>query len=177
MDDKKIIQYSNNLIIRKSEVVLLMRIVVFELLAGLLYILLRIGLRLVDIQLDTDFSLDPVSLLKSLIFVALEIAVVGLAIIQWIRNYYILTPFEIKYVTGILSKKETSYSIKNLQSVSYEQGLIGRVFNYGNVKAFSPALQKELILTEISSPHLVAENVKDVLEESGSKSQFIMRRS
>lgn len=177
MDDNKIIQYSNNLIIRKSEIVLLMRIIIFELLAGLLYILLRIVLRLLDIQFDTELSLDPLSLIKSAVFVVIEIAVVGLAILQWKNNYYILTPYEIKYVTGNLSKKETNYSIKNLQSVSYEQGLIGRVFNYGNVKAFSPALQRELILTEISSPHLVAENVKDVLEESGNKSQFIMRRS
>lgn len=69
-----------------------------------------------------------------------------------------------------------NYSIKNLQSVSFEQGLIGRIFNFGNVKAFSPALQKELFLTEVSSPSKIVENIKDVLEEGNNKAQFIIRR-
>lgn len=176
MDKDKITQYSNNLIIRKSAAILFIRLIAFELLAGLLYLALRVVLRFLDIQLDTELSSDPLSLIKSIFFVAIEMGVAAFVILQWTNNYYILTPFEIKYATGIISKREMNYSIKNLQSVSFEQGLIGRVFNFGNVKAFSPALQKELFLTEVSSPSKLVENIKDVLEEGNNKAQFIIRR-
>jgi len=176
MDKKDITQYSNYLVIRKSAIVLLIRIISFELLIGILYLALRIGLRFLDIQLDLELSLDPLSIIKSFLFITIEITVVGFIILKWINNYYILTPFEIKYVTGIFSKREMNYSIKNLQSISYEQGLVGRIFHFGNVKAYSPALQQELFLSEVSNPQQIVENIKDVLEESSNKAQFIMRR-
>ncbi len=176
MDKDDVTQYSNYLIIRKSATVLLLRLVTFEILAGSLYLLLRIGLRYLDIQFDTAFTLDPLSIVKSLSFIIVEIAVVGFIILEWVNNYYILTPYEIKCIMGIFSRREANYSIKNLQSVSYEQGVIGRLFNFGNVKAFSPALSKEIFLTEVTSPKQVAENIKDVLQETGNKAQFIIRR-
>lgn len=176
MDNDKSYQYSNNLIIRKSAAVMFIRLIMFELLAGILYVLLRMGLRYLDIQLDTEFSLTPLALVKSLFFMTVEIGVAGFVILQWINNYYILTSNEIKYITGIVSKKEMNYSLKNIQSVSFEQGLIGRILNYGSVKIFSPALQQELFLNEVPYPSQVVDNIKDVLEESNNKAQFIMRK-
>ncbi len=176
MDHVKNNQYSNNLTIRKSAAVMFIRIVILELLLGILYVLLRMGLRYLDIQLDTEFSLTPLTLVKSLFFMVAEIGVAGFVILQWINNYYILTSNEIKYITGIISKREMNYSLKNIQSVSFEQGLIGRIFNYGNVKIFSPALQQELFLAEVPNPSQIVENIKEVLEESNNKAQFIMRK-
>jgi len=69
-----------------------------------------------------------------------------------------------------------NYSLKNIQSVSFEQGLMGRVLNYGSVKIFSPALQQELFLTEVSSPRQIVDNIKQVIEDDTGSTKFIMRR-
>jgi len=175
MDNDKNNQYSNNLTIRKSAAVMFIRLVMFEFLSGILYVLLRMGLRYLDIQLDTEFSLTPLALVKSLFFMIAEIGVAGFVILQWINNYYILTSNEIKYITGIISKREMNYSLENVQSVSFEQGLIGRILNYGSVKIFSPALQQELFLTEVPNPSKIVENIKEVLEND-SGNRFIMQR-
>ena len=104
------------------------------LLSGILYFLLRIGLQYLDIELGTEFSDSPIALIKSLFFMAMEIFVSGYIILQWMNNYYILNESEFTVVTGNISKKEQNYSLKNIQSVSFEQGLWGRIFKYGNVK-------------------------------------------
>ena len=176
MDNNKENQNSNNLIIRKSTAVMFTRLIMFELLFGILYMLLRIGLRYLDIQLDTEFSLSPLALVKSLFFMIVEISVAGFVILQWINNYYILSSDEIYFMTGIISKKKKSYSLENIQSVSCEQGLIGRILNYGRVKIFSPALQQELLLTEVSNPNTIVDNIKKNLKDNANKPKFIMRR-
>ena len=177
MDNDKNNQYSNNLVIRKSAAMMFVRLMMFELISGAVYILLRISLRYVDIQLDTEFSLTPLALLKSLFFMIIEIGVAGFVILQWLNNYYILTSREVKHISGIISKREMNYSLENIQSVSFEQGVIGRILNYGSVKIFSPALQKELFLTEVSNPRQIVENVKQVLEDDSGNTKFIMRNS
>ncbi len=176
MDTTTTSQKTNVLVIRKSPAVMFLRLIIFELVAGALYILLRLALRAVDIQLDSEFSLSPLALIKSSFFLLIEVVVAGYVILQWLNNYYILTSTEVRYMTGILSKREENYSLKNIQSVSFEQGLIGRIFNYGNVKMFSPALQKELFLTEVSNPKQIVENVKRMIEDDSGNTKFIMRR-
>lgn len=176
MDNNKNTQYSNNLVIRKSAAVMFVRLIMLQLLAGILYLLLRIGLRFLDIQFDSEFSLSPLSLIKSLFFIVIEIGVAGLIILQWISNYYILTSNEVKHITGIISKREINYSLENIQSVSFEQGLLGRILNFGNVKIFSPALQQELFLTEVSNPSKIVENIKQALDNDKGSTRFIMRR-
>lgn len=169
-------QSTNNLVIRKSTAIMFIRLVTFEILSGILYVLLRLGLKYFDIQFDSELSLTPLALVKSLFFMVVEIGVAGYVILQWVNNYYILNSKELRYVTGILSKREMNYSLKNIQSVSFEQGLVGRILNYGSVKIFSPALQQELFLTEVSNPSKIVDNIKDVLDKSNNKAQFILRR-
>lgn len=176
MDINKPSQQTDILVIRKSAALMIVKLITFELLAGFIYILLRLALRALDLELDTEFSLDPLALIKSFFFLLIEIAVAGYVILQWLNNYYIFTSREVKYITGTFTKREMNYSLSNIQSVSFEQGLIERVLNYGNIKIFSPALKQELFLTEVTSPRQIVETIKQVIEDDSGNTKFIMRR-
>ena len=165
---------SKTLIIRKSTIVMLLRVILFELLSGVLYVLLRIGLQLIDIQFDSELSLTPIALFKSFLFMTAEITIAVYVILHWLSNYYALSSKEITYVTGMVSKRENSYSLANVQSVSFEQGLVGRILNYGTVKIFSPVLKQELYMTEVSNPRQIVDHVKDLLIVD--KMNFILRK-
>jgi uncharacterized membrane protein YdbT with pleckstrin-like domain len=155
---------------------MIVRLVIFELLSGIIYMVIRIGLQYLDIRFDTEFSLSPVALVKSVFFMMAEVTVVGYIVLHWLNTYYVLSSNEVKYITGIITKREMNYSLKNVQSVSFEQGLIGRILNYGSIKIFSPALQKELIMTEVYNPTQIVVTIKKVLNDNSNKAQFFVRR-
>ena len=162
--------------IQKSVVVLFLKLVLLEVSIGVIYILLRIGFSYLSPQMDTELLSNPFSLIKSTLFMFVEISIAGFVILQWINNYYIVTLSEIVFITGIISKKEVGYSLKNIQSITVEQDILGRILNYGNIKIFSPALKEDLYLIEISDPKNIVDSIKKILSEKSDKSQFILRR-
>jgi hypothetical protein len=52
-----------------------------------------------------------------------------------------------------------------MQTVYMTQSLLGRIFNYGNVRLFNPMSKEELLLEQITDPNLYAESLRQVLEE------------
>lgn len=78
-----------------------------------------------------------VSNLDLIVNIALIFIVVGMFTIWGAikrRNSFIeVYPHEVIAKQGITSKKTLSYPIKSIQSISVEQGLFGKLFNYGTV--------------------------------------------
>ena len=167
-------QFSQSLIIRKSMVTMFMRLIVVELLVAGVYFAIRLGLAVLHVQADIDLTLNPLVLTKSLFFTLIEIVFAMYIFLQWANNYYILKEKEIVYVTGIITRRERNYSLANVQSISSEQGLFGRILHYGTITIFSPALQRELYLTEISNPRDMVEKIKQVAAIPG-KMGFILK--
>jgi uncharacterized membrane protein YdbT with pleckstrin-like domain len=167
---------TGNIIIRKSMAVMFLRLIAIEVLLGLIYLLLRYVFILSDIHLETTFALNTLSLIKPIIFSIIEIGLSGFVFLHWVNNYYALNAHELIYFNGIIIKKEVSYAIKNVQTVSFEQGIVGRLFKFGSVKIFSPALQHELFLTEVPNPHKIVDLVNDVYVLNQAGSQVLFRR-
>jgi uncharacterized membrane protein YdbT with pleckstrin-like domain len=167
---------TGNIIIRKSLAVMFIRLIVIEVLFGILYLLLRYIFIIADINFETTFALNKFSLIKPIIFSFIEIGITGFIFLQWVNNYYALNSHELIYISGIISKKEESYAIKNVQTVSFEQGILGRLFKFGTVKIFSPALQQELYLSEVTHPEKIVDLINDVYVLNHTGSQVIFRK-
>jgi uncharacterized membrane protein YdbT with pleckstrin-like domain len=165
----------DTLLIRKSLFVMFSRLIALELLIILIYLLIRVALNRFDIFAWIGMSSEPFIFALTILVVFLELFVAVYVILQWANHYYILTPMGIKYRTGILFKKEKEYSLINIQSVSYHQGMFARLFNYGDIIIFSPALQGELHLTAVSSPQLLAELIKSA-HAGKSRLGFVLRK-
>jgi len=170
------VQLTQSMIIRKSMVMMFLRLIVVELLIAVVYLGIRFALAALQIEADIDLSLNPLVLTKSIFFMLIEIFTAIFLFLKWANNYYILREKEIIYVTGIISRRERNYSLDNIQSISSEQGLVGRILNYGTIKIFSPALQRELFLTDIPDPKEVVEKIKQVSTTIPGKMGFILRR-
>jgi|GEM_PF-1524236 len=170
-------QLAQSLIIRKSLVTMFLRLILAELLVAVVYVAIRVALAALQVQADVDLSLNPFVLTKSLLFTSIEIIIAMYIVLQWANNYYILKPEkEIVYVTGIITRKERSFSLSNVQSISSQQGLFGRILKYGAIRIFSPALQQEIYLTEIPNPKEVVEKIKQIDTALPAKTGFIIRR-
>lgn len=165
-----------SLIIRKSMVTMFLRLVLAEVLVAGIYFAIRLALVALQLQADIDLTLNPIVLSKSLFFTVIEILFAMYIFLQWVNNYYILKEQEIVYVTGIINRRERNYSLANIQSISSEQGLFGRILHYGTIRIFSPALQQELFLTDIPNPKGVVEEIRKVETAIPGKLGFILKR-
>lgn len=61
----------------------------------------------------------------------------GLYSIAWRSRSWILTDRRLVRHTGVINIEERSIPLKNIQNVDYSSSLIGRMFNYGNLRVES----------------------------------------
>lgn len=57
----------------------------------------------------------------------------------------------IKYA-GIISKKEEKFACHFIESTTLKQSFFGKLFNYGNLVLYDPALKTEIHLNNIPNP-------------------------
>ena len=75
--------------------------------------------------------------------------------------------------SGILAKQERQSLLTNITSVSVNQSLLGRIFNYGNVQV--DLIGKWDINTDgVSNPHILKEFLEDYLSNK-NMNQVIMK--
>ncbi len=94
-------------------------------------------------------------------------------VIQWLNEYYEITPKYIVHKRGFLFKKEERNTLMHLGKVSLEQNLLGRLLNYGNVKVFNWALEKEITLYLIHNPMKTIRVLQDLLPEADEENKTI----
>lgn len=165
--DRKIIV--THVTIRQSIAVLLFRLVVLEIIAAtgvVLFHSLIISTSIADIvhNVVPDFTLFNVPIF--LLFVLLKTCLMIFIIIQWLNEYYEITPKEIIHKKGLLFKREEQNTLDHLGSLEIDQGLIGRIFNYGTIRLFNWATEKNIFLYLIHNPMKYHHILKTLLPES-----------
>ena len=111
-------------------------------------------------QLATFFSLSEDLSLGFLLFLALlsvvQVALVLLITLQWKNHVYYLTENYIQENSGIFTLTERMYDLKNVRDISIRQGMMGRMFNYGDIIVESTApdsFHEVIILVGTPNPH------------------------
>lgn len=102
----------------------------------------------------------------SLFTIGFESLIMVLLFIHWSMTTYEIRPGELVFKSGLLRRKMDIHALKNMQTVYTTQGLMGRMFNYGNVRLFNPMSKEELSLEHIPDPERHTELLRQVLENS-----------
>ena len=88
---------------------------------------------------------------------------------KWISNvYYITETYLIKH-EGIFNSKEKIIDLKNLRSVTVNQGFFGKLFHNGTIvltTSASGGYSDEITLTEVDQPEKYTEFFQQCLEKS-----------
>ncbi len=154
--------------IRQSISLLLFKIILIEISSGILVVLIYVLFMSSSAFTSQNFGL---TLGYLAFFVGLGCFKIGLMIfvtVQWIEEYYEITPKEIIHKNGFLFKKEERYSIEHLGTLDYDQGTLGRIFNFGTVKFFNWATEKEVSLYLIHNPRKYLKILKSLLPNADS---------
>jgi uncharacterized membrane protein YdbT with pleckstrin-like domain len=88
-----------------------------------------------------------------LIVLLIYLAMVIYMILSWNRHYYVINSQAVLMYDGIIFSKSKSYDMAGVESIEVDQGLIGKIFNFGTLKLYNPRLEKEITFHRIPDPN------------------------
>src|SRR3989338_11028520 len=130
--------------IRHSISVLLSKIVLVDFLAGLFHVLLYFSLIRGEHMINYDFTNTPVSLVVYGVLIIFQVVVTSYIVLQWLNEYYEITPDEIVHKNGIIFKKIEKYRFDNIRAMLISENFIGELLNFGTITLYDIRMQKYL---------------------------------
>jgi uncharacterized membrane protein YdbT with pleckstrin-like domain len=144
----------SHVILRQSPIIFITKIFFIEVLFFSGYLLSGAIIDYLS-QLDKLKLLDMLSI-DSLVFLVLLIIQMLLTLwvaLQWSGLEYELTQGKLIQRHGIFSISEESFSLAHIESITINQNLLGRIFNFGSISLFSPLNKDDIFLTMIQNPY------------------------
>lgn len=171
-EEKKI--FVSHVTIRQSISFLILRLIVLEIISAALVILFYsflVPTGIMENIFGNSYSLYN-TILFILFFIGKTLFMIYIVIV-WLNEYYEITPKEIVHKTGLIFRKEERHVLEHIDSVEIEQGLLGRIFNYGNLSLFNWVLEKNTTLYLIHNPLKYLHILQNLLPQSDQKKRLI----
>lgn len=156
----------NILILRGSIFLLVIRLMATVFVFALLKLIIRLPILYFDFEKDILLLLYSFDTLLIVLLAVLEVCIVVLVTLNWVNEYYEITPGEIIHNKGLFFTKKTIYTCEHVQSTVLEQVLIGKIFKFGTICLYSPALDEKIFLHNISHPEKNMHLIQDILNQS-----------
>lgn len=158
------------IVLRKSIYCIIFSFAAIEIFFDSLYLFVKLPPIYLHLSVTLQNNLMPLYFVIFVILSAIKFFLMLTIGIKWISNHYEINKREIRHCHGILSKKEEIYLCDFAQEVEYSQTLFGRIFNYGTVDIFNPAVKETIVLDSIPNPAKYAEIIKTNLPDNNSLS-------
>ncbi len=83
--------------------------------------------------------------------------------VRWLEEYYEISDHSIMHRKGFLFKKEEEISFKHIRAVKLEQGLLGRILNFGTIVLHDWDMRRDFILYQIHNPNRYKQVLVDLI--------------
>ena len=85
--------------------------------------------------------------------------------VDWRWEKYTVEPDSLVHSHGVFFRNIEFYSLDNIDSIIVKQNLIGILFNYGNVRLYSPFSEEPHRIKKIPHPLKTAEQIEHMLPD------------
>lgn len=159
--------------IRKSPAILAVKIAIAEIMTELLYSLLHFTFYYFADQIEGDIALlsGVLNIIMSVVAVLLFIIVVAM----WAAEGVLITKSELVYKYGIINSHHRSYPFTNIQRVEVQQGVLGRLLNFGTIVVHLPVLSEDIRFQDMPDPYTFAEQLKGSIIRPGHQ-QYLIKK-
>ncbi len=161
--------------IRQSISIILLKLVLLELIAssGFLFVYFSFDSELIRMSMlnlfETFFGWIFLVLMLVKIFITVYI------ILDWLNMYYEVNGEYIYIRKGVIWTTEQKFAIENFGDVTLEQSLMGRIFNFGNIRIFDKELKRDFLLYLIHNPNKYYEILSSI-NPAGDKEKRVIRQ-
>lgn len=100
-----------------------------------------------------------------------KIALTLFIVLQWLNEYYEISPIKISHKSGIIWRKEDTFDLSRDKStriteLGVKQGLMGRIFNYGTLFFYDRGVFKYYYMYYIHNPLRYLEILRSLLPDA-----------
>jgi uncharacterized membrane protein YdbT with pleckstrin-like domain len=117
--------------------------------AFVLLLILAVAIALIIVLPSSASALWPIRIAIGAAALIAAIAGFGVPFLKWRTTTYELTSRRLRLREGIVSRTGRDFPLNRISDVSFEQGLIDRMFGCGRLVVESPGEQGQLVLHEI----------------------------
>lgn len=159
--------------IRLSITIMLFKLIFVEIVAAALVIIFHSALFLFNGQTIPVVSTIMFTIPLFLALITLKTAMSVFIILQWLNEYYEITPKMIFHPRGFLLKKEAKYPLSQIGMVDVRQTLLGRFFNFGTIGLFDLRRNKYEDMYLIHNPMRYAEIIEHLLPQINERKEVV----
>lgn len=136
--------------VRQSIFFLVLKLLFLEAVAAIAIIAFHLILSRYSAYTTVNLSIFNVPVFVVLVLVKTLFMI--FVIVSWLEEYYEISPTEVVHRKGFLFRREEVYTLDHIGSITLDQGLFGRIFNFGSLKLFDWALEETVNIYLIHSP-------------------------
>ncbi|HVA97028.1 MAG TPA: PH domain-containing protein [Candidatus Acidoferrales bacterium] len=159
-------------LLRQSHLILVARLIGLDIIITILYLFFRISITVLQLLQVSTAGFYGVSIIDIVYFIIITVAELTLGtwiVLSWANEEWEIKEGVIFHRRGIFHMKEDAYSLKQIGSTTLNQGLLGKLFNYGTIKIFSPLLKQDYYLMNIHNPREIAKTLEDEVAGTNQK--------
>jgi uncharacterized membrane protein YdbT with pleckstrin-like domain len=136
--------------------------------AAILLLIIAAAL-IVVIFLPPNSAVWPVRLVVGAAALVAALVAFGVPFLKWRTTTYEMTNRRLRFREGIVTRSGRDFPLNRISDVSFEQGLIDRLFGCGRLIVESPGEQGQLVLTEIPEVRQVQGILFQLVGEEASR--------
>lgn len=158
--------------VRQSIWLLLFRIIIFEIIIDILFLLsypfICLNLHFSPI---VDIFSAPFGLF--ILFTGSKFFLVVFISLQWINEYFEITSDRIIHWRGIVFRQERTYDFNNITDIGIEQSFLGKLFKFGSIRLYDWYLRKYDYMYFIHNPLRFYHILKQLIPESDEEKKTL----
>jgi len=151
--------------IRESIVFLLLKLLALDMIA-IIFVLIFFSPFLIPIAVETKLQLVSYNFAYFSVLAFIKIFLTTFIILRWLNDNYEITPEVLIHKRGIIWQKEERYKLVHVKSFGLEQGILGKIFNYGTLRFYDWFLRKDYAIYLIHNPRKYLRILEDLLPYS-----------
>ena len=155
----------SEIIVRKSIFFLFLKFIFIFAILSVLYFVLYRFFQILDLDHHSWILLALMRIIE--LFAGLYI------FLDWHFAFYKITHDHIIYNEGVFLIKRHMFSVRNIESVSLRQGIIGRIFKFGDLKLTAPTMQESISLKMIHKPWKYLRVIHEMVPKLRSTNIFV----
>lgn len=149
-----------NLNIRQSIAILLARIIMADAILSTVFILFYVLLTRFE-EYASSIYFDPIIFFAAFCLMGFfKVLLTIYIVLQWLNEYYEITPDYIIHRRGIIFRKSEKYKLDLVREIFVHDSVVGQLFNFATITLYDIRLNKYLDLYLIHNPRRYIKVIK-----------------
>ena len=118
---------------------------------------------LVPLSIEAKLAIVSSNFIYFVLLAMFKIIMTILITLQWLNDYYEITPEVVTHRWGIIWQKDDSFKITHIKNFGVRQGIWGKMFNYGSLHFYDWFMKREYSIYLIHNPRKYLKILEDLL--------------